>query len=121
MSSSDLLSDLEREGDILVDRLGGQKPKVLKNRTDVTTELQEFPRRKAAYFLRAEVNRTFGRLDLGEEHLKKRRLARARVSDNGDEFTRLDAQRDVRDGGRFAAVVEFGDFVVINHGIASSC
>ena len=103
------------ERDIFVYILGRKQTEILKNRADITAKLQELDVGEFPYVPRAEKDRAFGGNHFGKKHLEECGLAGARMSDDGDEFSRVNSQRNVGDGGRGAVKVYFCDFVVENH------
>src|SRR3989344_4004067 len=92
-------SNFECKGNILVDRLHGEKPKVLEYSADIAAKIPQVLPRKGPDLSRTEVDGALGRLDLSKEHLEERRFPRPRVPDDRNEFVRIDAERNVFYGG----------------------
>ena len=89
---------LEREGDVLVDRLGRQELEVLEDDPDLAAHLGHLPAAEPGDVLAVEHDRAAGRDLVADEQLDERRLAGAGRPDEEDEVAFGDDQVDVAQG-----------------------
>ena len=107
---------LERERDVLVDRLVREQLEVLEHATDVAAQLRHLPRAEAADV--AARRRGRGRsvaTSSRSKQLEERRLPGARRTDEEDELALGDLEGDVTEGDDIA-LVDLGDVFESNHG-----
>src|SRR5207249_11078451 len=77
---------LERERDILEDRLVRQQLEVLEDTSNVAPKHRDLPRREARDVLAGDVDLAARRLILAKDQPHERRLARTRRTDQEDEL-----------------------------------
>ena len=106
---------LEGEGHVLVNVLVGQQPEVLEHAADPAAQIRDLPVGEAGEILAGHVNLAVARLLLLEDQPQERRLARARGSDQEDELTLLDVDRDVLQGRAALVRVRLSDVIEVDH------
>ena len=89
---------LEREGDVLPDRLGRQELEVLEDDPDLAAHLRDLPAAEPGDVLAVEDDLAPGRDLVADEQLDERRLAGARRPDEEDEIALGDDEVDVAQG-----------------------
>ena len=89
---------LEREGDVLADRLGRQELEVLEDDADLAPHLGHLAAAELGHVLAVEDDRAARRELVADEQLDERRLARAGRPDEEDEVALGDDQVDVAQG-----------------------
>ena len=90
-----LADDLQREGDVLEHRLLLQQPEVLEHAADDLAQAGDVPAGELVDVELRHPDVARGRRVLGEQQPHERRLARAGRSDEEDELTLVDLERDV--------------------------
>ena len=94
---------LQREGDVLPDRLGGEQLEVLEDDPDLAAHLRDLAARQPGEVLAVEHDGALRRDLVADEELDQRRLAGARRADEEDEVAFRDHEVDVAE--RLLAVV----------------
>ena len=105
---------LERERDVLVDRLVGEQLEVLEDAADVAPQLRHLPRAEAPDVAARDEDPARGRDLVAQQQLQERRLPRARGPDEEDELALQDLEGEVAEGDD-VAFVDLGDVFETNH------
>src|SRR5262249_55216665 len=86
---------LERERDVLVDRLVREQLEVLEDTADVAAQLRNLPSAEAADVAPGDEHTTSGRDLVTKQQLEERRLPRARRAHEEDELALQDLEREI--------------------------
>ena len=116
-----LAHDLERIGHVLVDGLVGQQLEVLEDAADVAPQQRHLGVPQRLQVATRDQDAALRRLELLEDELHERRLARPGGSDQEDELALLDVEGDVAEADDVdLAFIRLADVLEHDHGRADS-
>ena len=115
MSLRELADHLEREGDVLADRLVGEQPEVLEDGADVAAQPRHLPAGQPVDLLAGDVDAARGGAVLPQHEPQEGRLAGPGGADEEDELALLDVDRDLVERRVGVAGVGLGDLLEANH------
>ena len=110
-----LADDLERERDVLADRLVGEQTEVLEDGADLPPQVRDLPGREPDEVLAQDVDLALGGPLLLEHKPEERGLAGAARADQEDELALFDVERDALECSALLARVQLGHVCKSDH------
>ena len=107
--------DLQRVGDVLLDRLVGQQPEVLEDRADLATQLRHLALRHLAKVVAADEQPAGADDLLADRQAHQGGLAGAAGADDEDELTAVDVEVDPVERGVALVGISLGDVLKTDH------